>query len=150
MMELHERIRAAFPTFAYRPPVTEDAVRQLERELNVVLPPAIRQLYLHFDGFRCPIVSMQLLPPDPGIGAESVLTWNKFRRLSVWEKGYEPPEHVLVLGFLDDDTYIGVDLRTFGTAMVFRRGNEFVLVDQDFCDVFVEEYYTHLAELNAG
>lgn len=142
-MELHQRLRESLPSCTFRPPATEDQVRRIERELGLILPQEIRRLYLHYDGFHCGR-SLKLLPligPAPRKpGEESVLSWNQFRRGPGWEEGYEPPAHVLELGFLNDDEYVGIDLGTGETVIVQRRGNEVEAAGRDLCDVLVAEY----------
>ena len=142
-MELHQRLRESLPSCTFRPPATEDQVRRIERELGVILPQEIRRLYLHYDGFYggwslnlLPLIGPELRKP----GEESVLSWNQFRRGPGWEEGYEPPAHVLELGFLNDDEYVGINLRTGETVIVQRRGNEVEPAGRDLCDVSVDEY----------
>jgi hypothetical protein len=144
-IELHQRLREALPHCTFRPPATKDQLRRVERELGITLLEDIRRLYLHYDGFHCGgearVELLPLIGPEPRkAGEESVLSWNQFRRGPGWEKGYEPPEHVLELGFLNDDEYIGIDLRNGMVMVVFRRGNEVEPAGRDLCEVLVEEY----------
>ena len=141
-MELHQRLRELLPSCTFRPPATEDQVRRVERELGVTLPEEIRRLYLRYNGFHGG-GSLQLLPligPPRKPGEESVLSWNQFRRGPGWEEGDEPPAHVLELGFLNDDEYIGIDLGTGETVIVQRRDNEVEAARRDLCAVLVNEY----------
>jgi SMI1-KNR4 cell-wall len=45
-----ERISALFDDARLAPPATEQQIRQIERELNVVLPPELKALLLESDG----------------------------------------------------------------------------------------------------
>jgi hypothetical protein len=144
-MELHQRLREALPNCTFRPPATEEQLRRVERELGVTFPQDIRRLYLHYDGFHCGSEArVELLPligSEPRkLGEESVLSWNHFKKGPGWEPGYEPPAHVLELGFLNDDEYFGIDLRSGEVVLVLRRGNEVEPAGRDLCKLLVEEY----------
>src|SRR5688572_24627541 len=142
-VELQRRIREALPDCIFRPPVTEHDVRRVERELGIEFPEDIRRLYLHYDGFHTDgehqIELLPLVGPEKrALGEESVLSWNLFRKGAGWEEGCEPPKRVLELGFLNDDEYVGVDLRTGEAVVVFRRGNEFEPAGKDLRDLLAE------------
>jgi hypothetical protein len=145
-MDLYARLRAALSDCTFGSPATEEQVRRVERELGVTLPEDVRRLYLQADGFYCgsEAPGLKLLPligPGPRkVGAESVLSWNQFCRGPGWEEGSEPPAHVLELGFLNDDEYFGIDLRTGEVVVVYRRGNEVEPAGRGLCELLDEEY----------
>ena len=66
-----ECVRTHFAGRRFGPPATEAAIRQAEEALGEPLPPALRELYLAFDGFSGPTDAAFFWPlsaPEPEAG----------------------------------------------------------------------------------
>lgn len=70
-MRVAEEVRAHFVGRWFGSPATEAAIRGAEDALGEPLPPALRELYLAFNGFNGPIDAAFFWPlsaPEPGTG----------------------------------------------------------------------------------
>lgn len=81
-MSLADAVRQAFPNCEFGPPVPPAEIAAAEQALGHPLPPALRDLYAAFDGFKDATNAHLLMPltrrPHPR--QESLLTFTEFLR----------------------------------------------------------------------
>lgn len=77
MSNAANEVREHFQGFEFRPPCTEEDLILAEESLGQRVPPAIRSLYLAFDGFRGPTNARFMWPL---FGRDGLVEFNRFLR----------------------------------------------------------------------
>jgi hypothetical protein len=138
-----EMVKDFFVNGRFRPPATEDEIKQVESELAIQFPNMIRELYLSFDGFREAIGnSAYLLPLMQNEGASSVLEFNKFMR-EEYIKYYPNLDfsNYLFFGSSSGDESWAINLTNQSQIIAYHHHmeNEYEIVGDNILDVYIND-----------
>lgn len=138
-------LKAIIPNARQADPASCDEVHEVERQLGIKLPRALRELYLECDGFREPKGNAKYLlslTNDDFIGSLFETTRSQWANDEYWRPTGIDPTEFIFFGYSSADEVWGIRIKAPNDIIEYHHNQEgdVIRLGKDVIDVFRNDF----------